>query len=81
MCCPYPHSVEREVNRALAYVEDGAGGSIENAPSFSVVRSYELSANAYLTKPVDPSEFIDIILSTERYWLSIVQLPTDTDLD
>lgn len=46
-----------------------------------IVRSYELSANAYLTKPVDPDEFIDVIQSTERYWLSIVQLPTDTDLD
>lgn len=46
-----------------------------------IVRSYELCANAYLTKPVDPGEFIDIILSTERYWLSIVQLPTDSNLD
>ncbi|KYH27379.1 regulator of RpoS [Halalkalicoccus paucihalophilus] len=45
-----------------------------------VVRSYELAANAYLTKPVDPGEFIETILATERYWLSVVRLPTDTDL-
>lgn len=46
-----------------------------------VIRSYELAANAYLTKPVDPMEFIDTIRSTEQYWLSIVRLPTDTDRD
>lgn len=46
-----------------------------------VVRSYELSANAYLTKPVDPHEFIETILATEQYWLSVVRLPTDSDLD
>ncbi|MDL5361581.1 response regulator [Halalkalicoccus sp. NIPERK01] len=46
-----------------------------------VIRSYELAANAYLTKPVDPGEFIQTILSTERYWLSVVRLPTDADLD
>lgn len=46
-----------------------------------VVRSYELSANAYLTKPVDPHEFIETILATEQYWLSIVRLPTGSDLE
>lgn len=33
----YPHSVEREVDRALTYVEDGADGSIESSPSFNGV--------------------------------------------
>lgn len=46
-----------------------------------VIRSYELSANAYLTKPVDPQEFIETVLSTEQYWLSVVRLPTDSDFD
>ncbi len=46
-----------------------------------VVRSYELCARGYLTKPVDPNEFIDTIQKLERFWLSIVQLPTDRDLD
>ncbi|WP_331233650.1 response regulator [Natronorarus salvus] len=45
-----------------------------------VIRSYELAANAYLTKPVDPIEFIEVVRSTEQYWLSIVRLPTDRDL-
>ncbi|WP_224450511.1 response regulator [Haloprofundus salilacus] len=46
-----------------------------------IVKSYKLCANGYLTKPVDPNEFIDMILELERFWLSIVRLPTDTDPD
>ena len=42
-----------------------------------VVRSYELCASGYLTKPVDPDEFITAIQEIERFWLSIMQLPTD----
>ena len=40
-----------------------------------VVKSYELNANAYLTKPVDPVDFIEIVQSFEQFWLSIVRLP------
>ena len=46
-----------------------------------VVKSYELCANGYLTKPVNPNEFIDAILELERFLFSIMQSPTDTDLD
>jgi len=46
-----------------------------------VVGSYERCASGYLTKPVDPNEFIEMIQDLERFWLSIVRLPTDTDLD
>ena len=44
-----------------------------------VAKSYDLRANAYLTKPVDPDEFIDIIRSFEQFWLSIVRLPDDDE--
>ncbi|WP_224337892.1 response regulator [Haloprofundus halobius] len=46
-----------------------------------VVNSYELCASGYLTKPVDPNEFIDMILELERFWFSIMRLPSDTALD
>ena len=42
-----------------------------------VVRSYDLNANAYLTKPVDPDEFISTIQKLEEFWLSIVRLPDE----
>lgn len=44
-----------------------------------VTRSYELQASAYVTKPVDPNEFIDTICSVERFWLEIVRLPPEAD--
>ncbi|SFG58846.1 Response regulator receiver domain-containing protein [Halopelagius inordinatus] len=40
-----------------------------------VVNSYDLSANAYLTKPVDPDEFMDTVRVLEEFWFSIVRLP------
>ena len=40
-----------------------------------VARSYELSANAYLTKPVAPDEFIATIRQFETFWLSTAHLP------
>jgi CheY-like chemotaxis protein len=40
-----------------------------------VIRSYELHANAYLTKPVDPAEFIDAVQFFQEFWLSVVRLP------
>lgn len=40
-----------------------------------IVRSYELHANCYITKPVDLDKFIDIVQGLEDFWLSIVRLP------
>lgn len=40
-----------------------------------IVRSYELHGNAYLTKPIDPNEFIDLIQSFEDLWINLVRLP------
>jgi CheY-like chemotaxis protein len=40
-----------------------------------VVKSYELQANAYLTKPVDPAKFIETVQSFQQFWLSVVRSP------
>lgn len=40
-----------------------------------ILRSYELCANCYITKPVDFEHFIDVVKSVENFWLSIVTLP------
>lgn len=40
-----------------------------------IARSYELSANAYLTKPVDFQGFLDIIERIEEFWFSVVKMP------
>jgi CheY-like chemotaxis protein len=40
-----------------------------------ILKTYELHANCYLTKPVDLEQFISIVKSVEDFWLTIVQLP------
>lgn len=44
-----------------------------------IVRSYDLQANAYMTKPVDPEAFIETIQTFKTFWLEIVRLPPDGD--
>ncbi|WP_323190240.1 response regulator [Halostella sp. PRR32] len=44
-----------------------------------IVRSYELDANAYLTKPVDPNKFIDTVKTLQTFWLSVIRLPPYAD--
>jgi two-component system, chemotaxis family, response regulator Rcp1 len=40
-----------------------------------IVRSYNLHANCYVTKPVDLDQFITVVKSIEDFWLTIVTLP------
>jgi len=43
-----------------------------------ILRAYDLHANCYITKPVDFNRFIDVIDAIERFWLTIVRLPSKT---
>lgn len=40
-----------------------------------VLRSYQLHANAYVTKPVDFENFIEAVKQIDHFFLSVVQLP------
>ena len=40
-----------------------------------VLRSYELQANCYITKPIDVEQFIAVVKSIEDFWFTIVTLP------
>jgi two-component system, chemotaxis family, response regulator Rcp1 len=40
-----------------------------------VLKSYELQANCYITKPVDLEQFITVVRSIQDFWLTIVTLP------
>jgi chemotaxis family two-component system response regulator Rcp1 len=42
-----------------------------------ILRSYDLNANCYITKPVGFDKFIEIVKSIEDFWLTIVKLPTE----
>ncbi|MEJ2701147.1 MAG: response regulator [Sedimentisphaerales bacterium] len=43
-----------------------------------ILRSYELNANCYITKPVDFAHFINVVKSIEQFWLTVVTLPQKT---
>jgi two-component system, chemotaxis family, response regulator Rcp1 len=40
-----------------------------------IIKTYDLHANAYVTKPVDLNRFIEIMQSLEEFWFTIVKLP------
>ncbi|MDQ3339876.1 MAG: response regulator [Myxococcota bacterium] len=42
-----------------------------------IMKSYQLHANCYITKPVDLDQFITVVKSIDEFWLSIVKLPAE----
>ena len=40
-----------------------------------ILKSYNLHANCYITKPIDLNQFIKVVRCIEDFWLSIVVLP------
>ncbi|HEY3116608.1 MAG TPA: response regulator [Chloroflexota bacterium] len=40
-----------------------------------IIASYNLSANCYVTKPVDFTTFVEVVKSIEDFWFTIVRLP------
>lgn len=40
-----------------------------------IIKSCAKHANAFLTKPVDADEFVDLVRSISEFWIQIVQLP------
>ena len=40
-----------------------------------VLKTYNLHANCYITKPINLDQFIHVVQSIENFWLSIVVLP------
>jgi CheY-like chemotaxis protein len=40
-----------------------------------ILKSYNLHANCYITKPVGLDEFIKVVKVIEEFWLTVVKLP------
>lgn len=40
-----------------------------------IIRTYNLYANCYITKPVDLEQFVTVVNYIEDFWLAIVKLP------
>jgi CheY-like chemotaxis protein len=42
-----------------------------------VLKTYNLHANCFITKPIDLNQFIKVVKSIEDFWLTVVKLPPD----
>jgi DNA-binding response OmpR family regulator len=40
-----------------------------------IIKTYDLHANCYITKPIDLNRFIEVVRAIEDFWLAIVKLP------
>lgn len=40
-----------------------------------ILKSYNLHANCFITKPIDLTQFLKVVQSIEDFWLTIVRLP------
>jgi CheY-like chemotaxis protein len=40
-----------------------------------ILKSYNLHANCYITKPIDLNQFMKVVQSIEDFWLALVKLP------
>lgn len=40
-----------------------------------ILKSYQLQANCYITKPVDLEQFFAVIKALEDFWFTVVRLP------
>jgi len=40
-----------------------------------ILKTYNLHANCYITKPLDLNKFLEVVKSIEDFWLTIVTLP------
>jgi CheY-like chemotaxis protein len=44
-----------------------------------ILRTYNLSAASYITKPVTFEALVDVVRTLGKYWLEIVELPDDVE--
>jgi two-component system, chemotaxis family, response regulator Rcp1 len=44
-----------------------------------ILRTYDLYANCYITKPIDLDQFITVVKLIEDFWLTIVKLPLNNE--
>ncbi len=42
-----------------------------------IIKTYNLHANCYISKPIDLNQFNQVIKSIEDFWFTIVKLPSD----
>ena len=46
-----------------------------SSSSVDIKKAYANYVNCYITKPVEPEDFIDAVTEIESFWLNLVELP------
>ena len=46
-----------------------------SSSSVDIKKAYANYVNCYITKPVEPEDFIDAVSEIESFWLNLVELP------
>jgi CheY-like chemotaxis protein len=46
-----------------------------------IIETYRYSANSFITKPVDLDRFIKVIDAIQEFWLNIVKLPKEKEIE
>ena len=47
-----------------------------SAAEQDIVKSYDLHANCYVTKPIDFTQFVGVVRAIEQFWFTVVKLPS-----
>ena len=50
-----------------------------SSAEIDILKTYNLHANCYVTKPVDFAQFVEVVLSVSNFWFSIVKLPNGAE--
>jgi two-component system, chemotaxis family, response regulator Rcp1 len=50
-----------------------------SAAERDLLRTYDLNANAYIVKPLDLDQFIEVVQAIESFWFTVVKLPRVSD--
>jgi CheY-like chemotaxis protein len=48
-----------------------------SAAERDILKTYELNANCYVTKPMDLEQFFSVVKLIEMFWLAVVKLPSE----
>jgi CheY-like chemotaxis protein len=68
--------VARDGEQALDFLyRRGEHAEAPSGAEEDILRSYQLHANAYVTKPVDFARFIQVVRQIDDFFVSVVRLP------
>lgn len=69
------HEVLREIKTDPALRQIPVVVLTTSSADTDIVRSYELAANCYITKPVDLDTFLSVVRVVDRFWRDVATLP------